>query len=369
MSETLHENSSKQGSFKQQSSVNLSKPVASPATAASSDDNTVTFNTIVAPVKQDFEAVDTLIQTALASDVPLIAKINDYLINSGGKRLRPLIALLCGSIHRTEANAKLDARQHKLATAVEFLHNATLLHDDVVDDSDLRRGRQTSHTVWGNATSILVGDFLISRSLQLLTDLNHMPVLRVFAGTTNQIAEGEVLQLLHCKNPDTTLAQYKDVIKRKTAKMFEAAARGAAMLANCDSTLIEALSAYALHLGNGFQMIDDALDYCGNAAQLGKEAGDDIAEGKITLPLLLALQALPEEETRPLRQAIQQPSNCAEHIARLVKQVQRSGAVEQSFIMAHGEIDLAIAQLEKAPESPARASLAALAHYTRSRKH
>jgi octaprenyl-diphosphate synthase len=348
---------------------------AAPQTLASSVDpinedsptqaTAITFDDIVAPVKADFVAVDALIQDALASDVPLIAKINDYLINSGGKRLRPLIALLCGHINGTNG----DARQHKLATAVEFLHNATLLHDDVVDDSDLRRGRKTTHTLWGNATSILVGDFLISRSLQLLTDLDHMPVLRVFAETTNQIAEGEVLQLLHCKNPDTTLSQYKEVVKRKTAKMFEAAARGAAMLAECDTPTVDALSAYALHLGNGFQMIDDALDYCGNAAALGKQIGDDIAEGKVTLPFLLALDQLDDQEVQSLKAALQQSERSPEQVASLVALVQNSGAVEQTRAMAKIECDKALAELAKTPAGTARTALSALAHFTLSRQH
>lgn len=334
-------------------------------TATRTNSNNITFDDILAPVKNDFAAVDRQIQKSLASDVPLIAKINDYLINSGGKRLRPLIALLCGNIHgQTD-----DPRQHKLATAVEFLHNATLLHDDVVDDSDVRRGRKTTHTVWGNATSILVGDFLISRSLQLLTELDHMPVLRVFAETTNQIAEGEVLQLIHCKNPDTTMAQYREVIKRKTAKMFEAAARGAAMLANCTPDIVESLSNYALHLGNGFQMIDDALDYSGNETELGKQVGDDIAEGKITLPLLFALQQLPSTEQTRLRKLLRQPTRSPAQVETLVEQVRQSGAVEQAHAMAHTEIDLAIEQLAPTPHGPARAALIALAQYTRNRTH
>ncbi|MEJ2680398.1 MAG: polyprenyl synthetase family protein [Gammaproteobacteria bacterium] len=229
----------------------------------------ISFHDIIAPVHADFAAVDAMIQASLQSDVPLIAEINAYLINSGGKRLRPLIALLCGQV----MGSADDARQHKLATAVEFLHNATLLHDDVVDSSNLRRGRKTTHTVWGNATSILVGDFLISRSLQLLTQIDSMPILRVFAETTNLIAEGEVLQLLHCKNPETSLAQYQEVIKRKTAAMFEAAARGAAMIANASPPTVETVSAYALHLGNAFQMIDDALDYGSSTDDAGFTTG------------------------------------------------------------------------------------------------
>lgn len=333
-------------------------------TGHTSPDN-ITFAAIMAPVKEDFAAVDTQIQKSLASDVPLIAKINDYLINSGGKRLRPLIALLCGNIQGNGGNP----RQHKLATAVEFLHNATLLHDDVVDDSDLRRGRKTTHSLWGNATSILVGDFLISRSLQLLTDLDHMPVLRVFAETTNQIAEGEVLQLIHCKNPDTTLTQYKEVIKRKTAKMFEAAARGAAMLDSCSTAVVEALSSYALHLGNCFQMIDDALDYSGEEAALGKHIGDDAAEGKITLPLLLALQQLPSADQAAMRQSLLKPERSESEINTLLQGVQASGAVEQTLEMAKAEIALAIDNLERTPAGPARDALEALAHFTISRQH
>lgn len=323
------------------------------------------FDAILAPVKQDFAAVDVQIQKSLASDVPLIAKINDYLINSGGKRLRPLIALLCGNIQGNTGNP----RQHKLATAVEFLHNATLLHDDVVDDSDLRRGRKTTHTLWGNATSILVGDFLISRSLQLLTDLDHMPVLRVFAETTNQIAEGEVLQLIHCKNPDTTLAQYKEVIKRKTAKMFEAAARGAAMLDDCSTEVVEALSSYALHLGNGFQMIDDALDYSGEEAATGKHVGDDAAEGKITLPLLLALQKLPSADQGELRKSLSQPERSQAEVAAIVQSVQESGAVTQTLHMAKTEIELAINSLACTPAGTAQDALIALAKYSLARQH
>jgi len=326
----------------------------------SSKTQTIEFSQILSPALADFEAVNLLIQNALQSDVPLIAEVNDYLINSGGKRLRPLVALLCGQV----LGGKNNPNQHKLATAVEFLHNATLLHDDVVDESALRRGKKTSHTVWGNATSILVGDFLISRSLQLLTQIGSLPVLEVFAETTNLIAEGEVLQLIHCKNPHTTMDQYLQVIERKTAKMFEAAAKGAAMIAECDTDLTHALAAYALHLGNSFQMIDDILDFTGNTHVTGKNIGDDLAEGKITLPFLLALEQVNEADKNTLIAAFN--ANLKEELPldEMIGIIVSSGAIEKSYQLASSQIDSALTHLSMAPEGEAKDALKALAQFS-----
>jgi len=234
------------------------------------------------------EAVDAVIRARLNSNVVLIRTIGDYIIGAGGKRLRPMLLLLAAGALGGRGGIGPDA--HQLAAVVEFIHTATLLHDDVVDESDLRRGRRTANAVWGNAASVLVGDFLYSRSFQPMVELDRLEVMRILADTTNTIAEGEVLQLLHVRNPDTDEAAYLRVIERKTAILFAAATRLGALLAGADAAACEAMHRYGLALGYAFQIADDVLDYASDAETMGKNLGDDLAEGKATLPLIHAMR-------------------------------------------------------------------------------
>ena len=249
------------------------------------------LDAIQALARADMAAVDALIRRRLASDVVLINQVAEYIIGAGGKRLRPMLLLLAARATGGKVDAFAGEAQ-QLAAVVEFIHTATLLHDDVVDESDLRRGRRTANAVWGNAASVLVGDFLYSRSFQLMVELDRMPVMRLLADTTNAIAEGEVLQLLHVRNPDTDEAAYLRVIERKTAVLFAAATRLGAMLAGSDEATCNALHDYGLNLGYAFQIADDVLDYASDAQTLGKNLGDDLAEGKATLPLIHASGSL-----------------------------------------------------------------------------
>lgn len=233
----------------------------------------------------DMAAVDALIRRRLGSDVALVNQVAEHIIAAGGKRLRPMLLLLAA---RAFGHSGTDA--HQLAAVVEFIHTATLLHDDVVDESDLRRGRKTANALFGNAPSVLVGDFLYSRSFQLMVELERMPVMKILADTTNAIAEGEVLQLLHIRNPDTDESAYLNVIERKTAVLFAAATRIGAQLAGVDETAQQRLHDYGMALGYAFQIADDVLDYSADETTLGKHLGDDLAEGKATLPLIHAIQ-------------------------------------------------------------------------------
>ncbi|HEX7770273.1 MAG TPA: polyprenyl synthetase family protein, partial [Dokdonella sp.] len=244
-------------------------------------------------------AVDALIRTRLASDVVLVNQVAEYIVGGGGKRLRPMLHLLAAHA------AGYRGRDHlQLAALIEFIHTSTLLHDDVVDESDLRRGRKTANAVWGNAASVLVGDFLYSRSFQMMVELDSMRVMRILADTTNRIAEGEVLQLLNIGNPDTHEQAYLDVIERKTAVLFAAATRLGAVLAGLAAPQEDALARYGLDLGHAFQIADDVLDYASDAGTLGKNVGDDLAEGKPTLPLIIAIERSAPAQATMLREAL-----------------------------------------------------------------
>jgi octaprenyl-diphosphate synthase len=261
--------------------------------------------TIQTLVREDMAAVDALIRRRLASDVVLINQVAEYIIGAGGKRLRPMLLLLAARAPAARAPRAAPGEAHQLAAVIEFIHTATLLHDDVVDESDLRRGRSTANAVWGNAASVLVGDFLYSRSFQLMVELDRMEVMSILADTTNAIAEGEVLQLLHVRNPDTVEAEYLRVIERKTAVLFAAATRLGGLLAGADATACDALHAYGLNLGYAFQIADDVLDYTSDVQTLGKNLGDDLAEGKATLPLIHAIQRCDPSTQAVLRSAIE----------------------------------------------------------------
>jgi len=307
------------------------------------------FKSIVAVVTEDFAAVDTFIASSLRSQVPLINEVGQYIVRSGGKRLRPLVCLLAA-----RACGYREGDKHiSVAAIIELLHTATLLHDDVVDESHLRRGRPTANDRWDNPTAVLVGDYLISHAFQLLVSLRDTTVMDIMAGGTCVIAEGEVLQLINQRDPDTTEARYMDVIYGKTAKLFEAAAESGASLG--DPSLRPALAAYARHLGAAFQIIDDVLDYTSSADVMGKNVGDDLAEGKPTLPLIQAMKLAAPADAELIRQAIR--SGGLEHLEQILAIVRTSGALDYTMARAREESDLAQAALSSVPASPYRQAL------------
>jgi octaprenyl-diphosphate synthase len=273
-------------------------------------------------VQSDLEATDHFIFTELSSHIPLINELIQYIMASGGKRIRPLLVLLSA-----RAFGHQNDQQINLAAAIELIHTATLLHDDVVDNSTLRRGHETAHTIWGNEASVLVGDFLYSRAFQLIVRLQNLKVMNIFADATNLIAEGEVLQLVNCKNPDTTEASYYDVIQRKTGKLFEVSSQlGPALSSECSTEEFAAMQAYGMNLGIAYQLIDDALDYSAPAEQMGKNMGTDLAEGKPTLPLIHALRKGTAAEIGVIRQAIETGS--CNQLDSILEIIRSTGAIE-----------------------------------------
>ena len=310
----------------------------------------------------EMAAMDALIRQRLASDVVLINQVAEYIIGAGGKRLRPMLLLLtAGALGHRSTDA------HQLAAVVEFIHTSTLLHDDVVDESDLRRGRKTANAVWGNAASVLVGDFLYSRSFQLMVELERMDVQQLLANTTNTIAEGEVLQLLHVRNPDTNEAAYLRVIKRKTAVLFAAATRLGALLAGADAETCDAMHRYGMALGYAFQIADDVLDYASDAETLGKNLGDDLAEGKATLPLIHAMQQSDAATQAVLRAAIQQGDTGA--LPQVMAAIHACGSLDYSRDCALRHARDAEAALSGLSDNDHVAALRGLAHYSVSRDH
>ncbi len=309
---------------------------------------------IYASVESDFSAVNKLISAQLFSKVPLVEKIGHYIVESGGKRMRPLVVLLaCNAI-----GAKNSDNSAKLATIIEFLHTATLLHDDVVDTSDLRRGKSTANAKWGNAPSVLVGDFLYSRAFQLMVELGSLPVMKILSDATNEISEGEVLQLLNCKNPDVTEAHYMEVIRCKTAMLFQAASHSAAVISDADPELQKNIANYGLQLGMAFQLIDDVLDYTGNAEEMGKNVGDDLAEGKPTLPLIYAMKTGTTQEKELIRTAIRKGG--LDNLADILAVVKRTGALEYTQQKAREAADQAITSLDRLPASTHKDALIAV---------
>jgi octaprenyl-diphosphate synthase len=310
----------------------------------------------------EMAAVDALIRRRLASDVVLVNQVAEYIIGAGGKRLRPMLLLLAaGALGHRGADA------HQLAAVVEFIHTSTLLHDDVVDESDLRRGRKTANAVWGNAASVLVGDFLYSRSFQLMVELERIDVQRILADTTNRIAEGEVLQLLHVRNPDTDEAAYLRVIERKTAILFAAATRLGALLAGADAATQQALHDYGLHLGYAFQIADDVLDYASDAATMGKNLGDDLAEGKMTLPLIHAMAHADAAARAELRRIVEDGD--LDGMPAVLAAIDRSGGLDYSRTRARAYARDAEAALAGLGENPHLAALRGLAAYAVGRDH
>ena len=312
------------------------------------------FSDVIDVITEDFAAFNKNIGLRLHSDAPLVSDISLYILGNGGKRLRPLIALLVAKACNYEGTAHIE-----LATVIEYLHTATLLHDDVVDQSDLRRGKKSANLVWTNSASILVGDFLISRAFQLVVSLGNLKVLRVLGDATNQIAEGEVLQLSNCHNPDVSEQDYLRVISQKTAKMFEAGAQCAAILANSNSRIEKAAADYAMHLGMAFQLIDDLLDFTGKET-LGKNIGDDLAEGKPTLPVIFALTAATPAEKKLLQEAIVKGST--ENLPQIQEILQRTRALAHTEKTAAIQAELAIQALEPLGKNPFTQALKALAN-------
>ena len=310
----------------------------------------------------DMTAMDALIRRRLASDVVLVNQVAEYIVGAGGKRLRPMLLLLAaGALGHRGADA------HQLAAVVEFIHTSTLLHDDVVDESDLRRGRKTANAVWGNAASVLVGDFLYSRSFQLMVELERMDVQKILADTTNMIAEGEVLQLLHVRNPDTDEAAYLRVIERKTAILFAAATRLGALLAGADAATQQALHDYGLRLGYAFQIADDVLDYASDAATLGKNLGDDLAEGKMTLPLIHAMGHSDDGVRAELRRIVEEGD--LDGLATVQAAIARCGSLDYSRARAMAYAEAADAALAALHGNTYLDALRGLARYSVSRDH
>jgi octaprenyl-diphosphate synthase len=294
--------------------------------------------------------VDTVIRERLASRVALIDQISHYIINAGGKRIRPRLVLLF-----SQAMGFDGPERFELAAIIEFIHTATLLHDDVVDESSLRRGRATANSMFGNAASVLVGDFLYSRAFQMMVSVNRMRVLEVLADATNVIAEGEVLQLMNMHDPDLAVAEYLRVIRFKTAKLFEASARLGAVLGGAAPPLEESCADYGRSLGTAFQLVDDLLDYEGNSSELGKNVGDDLREGKPTLPLLIAMERGTEAERSLIRHAIEHGEH--QKLADILTIVRRTGSLDATRSAAEAEAEKARIAIAALPDSPARVAL------------
>ncbi len=320
------------------------------------------LSSIYALIDPDMRAVNTTIQHRLSSEVALVNQLSGYIVNSGGKRVRPILLLLCA-----HALQYKGAHHTTLAAVIEFIHTATLLHDDVVDASELRRGRDTANAIWGNEASVLVGDFLYSRAFQMMVEVGNMRVLEILAEATNTIAEGEVMQLLNCGDPDTTELNYLNVIRCKTAKLFEAAARIGGVISGCSREQEEALARYGMHLGTAFQLIDDVLDYSGATHDIGKNIGDDLAEGKPTLPLIHAMRNGAPDQVAQIRRAIEEGSR--EDIAAVTRTVESTGALAYTARTAQDEADSAIATLADFPDSPFLEALRYLALFAVNRSY
>jgi len=298
----------------------------------------------------DMKAVDAVIRSRLHSDVALVQQVAEYIINAGGKRLRPSLVLLAAG-----ALGYRGTQHHELAAIVELIHTSTLLHDDVVDESDLRRGRETANALFGNAASVLVGDFLYSRTFQMMVDVGDMRVMRVLSDATNIIAEGEVLQLMNCHDANVDEARYLQVIRYKTAKLFEAAAQIGAIIGGASHQVEQRLAEYGMHLGTAFQLIDDVLDYSGAEVETGKHLGDDLAEGKPTLPLIYVMQHGTAEQAACVRLAIENGGR--DDFLAVLAAIRETGALEHAKMQAKAEADLAANAIVALPASPYKDSL------------
>jgi octaprenyl-diphosphate synthase len=322
----------------------------------------VTIDFLEPVIGADMAAVDRELRASLDSDVVLIRQVAEHIVGGGGKRLRPALLLLAAG-----ATGYRGTEHHTLAAVVEMIHTATLLHDDVVDESDLRRGHATANALFGNAASVLVGDFLYSRSFQMMVRLSRLRVLEIMAEATNAIAEGEVLQLMNAGDADLDEAAYLAVIQRKTARLFEAAARLGAVLGNADPSTEAALARYGMHLGTAFQLVDDVLDYSGNADAIGKNLGDDLAEGKMTLPLIRALATGSAEDAAIIRHAVTEGG--LTDFAPVMAALERTGALRYARDRADAELALAVDCLAGLADSPHRKSLLELTSFAAHRTY
>ena len=320
------------------------------------------LESIQALIRDDMQKVDSLIQEKLHSEIGLIDQLGHYIVNSGGKRLRPALVLLSANCFAYRASLHI-----KLAAVIEFIHTATLLHDDVVDASMLRRGKETANQRWGNEASVLVGDFLYSRAFQMMVEAGSIHVMEIMADATNTIAEGEVQQLINRHDPGTTEQRYLQVIHNKTAKLFEAAARVGAVIAGQDRQTEQAMSSYGRHLGIAYQLIDDALDYSAPSENLGKNIGDDLAEGKPTLPLLYALWHSSDEQAALIRSAIKRGS--LENMEHICTTIEATGAIRYTRDRARQEADIAMQSLQGLPQSRYLDALFTLAHFATERNY
>jgi octaprenyl-diphosphate synthase len=319
-------------------------------------------NNIISTIAADMDAVNGVIRQRLHSEVALVNQIAEYIISAGGKRIRPVLVLLVANAYRYEG-----AAHHELAAVVEFIHTATLLHDDVVDESSLRRGRATANALFGNAASVLVGDFLYSRSFQMMVSLDNMRVMQILSDATNVIAEGEVLQLLNMHDPDVSEEAYLKVIRSKTAKLFEAAAELGALVAGANNEQIAAAGEYGRSLGTAFQLIDDVLDYAGDASEIGKNVGDDLREGKPTLPLIYLMEHGTEEQRQLVRSCIE--TGDEQHFDAVLSAITASGALDYTRRAAEAQADRATAALAGMPAGRHKDSLLQLARFAVDRTH
>ncbi|WP_426112242.1 octaprenyl diphosphate synthase [Massilia sp. PWRC2] len=319
-------------------------------------------NTIAHSIAADMEAVNAVIRQRLHSEVTLVNQIAEYIIGAGGKRIRPTLVLLIANAYAYQGTA-----HHELAAVVEFIHTATLLHDDVVDESSMRRGRQTANALFGNAASVLVGDFLYSRSFQMMVGLNNMRVMQILSDATNVIAEGEVLQLLNMHDPDVNEAAYLNVIRSKTAKLFEAAAQLGALIAGASDADVDAAGEYGRSLGTAFQLIDDVLDYAGDADTIGKNVGDDLREGKPTLPLIWLMEHGSQAQRQLVRNCIEQGDE--QHFDAVLAAVTNSGALDYTRNAAQVAAGRASAAIAGLPDSGFKQSLLQLCEFAVDRDH
>ena len=320
------------------------------------------LESLYALIADDMKAVDAVIRRRLRSDVVLINRVAEYIVAAGGKRMRPALVILAAG-----ASGYAGEHRHELAAVVEFIHTATLLHDDVVDESDLRRGRETANALFGNAASVLVGDFLYSRAFQMMVAVGNPRIMEVLSDATNVIAEGEVLQLMNCHDPEVDVEEYLRVIRYKTAKLFEAAARLGGILGEVAPETEAGLARYGMHLGTAFQLIDDVLDYSGNEGETGKHVGDDLAEGKPTLPLIHVMRHGRPEQVAMVRRAIEQGG--LEELPAIMEAIRETGALDEARRRAQLEVGNAIAAIAMLPPTQYRDSLIELADFAVARRH
>lgn len=320
------------------------------------------LSTILAPIDRDLEQVNTIIRRALHSPVAMIDEMSEYIISSGGKRLRPAVLILAARACGYEADEHL-----LLAAATEIVHTATLLHDDVVDASELRRGRRTANAIWGNEASVIVGDYLYSRATQLLVETQRMDIIAAVSSAANGIAEGEILQMTYAHNAGISEEAYFDIIRNKTARLFEASTQVGAMIATAPEQLENALARYGMHLGNAFQLIDDVLDYQGDVEEIGKNIGDDLADGKTTLPLIYALRQADDKARAEIRRAIEDGD--ATQLPLILSAIESSGAIEYTLAFAAEEADRALNELSTLPSTPFSEALANLVTFSVERRY